>query len=103
MMRADWPSCRELGIRIQTGHTFAPRRYGRPRATRGGLSVTGGWDGISITPAWVATRRLGFPLGARCHRPSPPSIPLVSVWTTRRTIASWLEVDPVRERRSEEH
>src|ERR1035441_2924646 len=98
MMRADWPSCRGLGIRTRTGHTFAPRRYGRPRVTRGGLSVTGGWGATSITLAWVAIRRLAYPLAARCHRPSRRSIPLVSAWTTRRTIASWLEADPVRER-----
>src|ERR1035441_1415774 len=98
MMRADWPSCRAWGIRIQTGHTFARRRYGRPRVIRGGLSVTVGWGGILITPARVATRRLAYPLAARCRRPSPPSIPQASAWTIRRTIASWREGDHVRER-----
>src|ERR1035438_7258893 len=98
MMRADWPSCRGLGIRIQTGHTFARRRYGRRQVIRGALSVTDGWGDISITLAWVATRQSGFPLGARCRRPSPLSIPLASAWTTLRTIASWLGADPVRAR-----
>src|ERR1017187_223831 len=98
MMRADWPSCRAWGIRIQTGHTFARRRYGRRQVIRAGLSVTVGWAGTSITLAWVATRRLGFLLGARCHRPSQRSTLLASVWITRRTIASWREADPVRVR-----